>query len=173
MMNVAKIINACKRESIVDGIKYQRIGDNEYYSQELFSNEELTGYLDHNMIQSFEERTPYDYIVYDSDVERKFAIDCERDPSVKFYIKLPGWFKIRTPLGNYNPDWAVLLEEDDEQKLYFVAETKGSILSEDLRPTERKKIQCGVKHFEALDTRAELVPVESLEQLQDIARGRI
>ena len=172
MMNVAKIINACKRESIVDGIKYQRIGDNEYYSQELFSNEELTGYLDHNMIQSFEERTPYDYIVYDSDVERKFAIDCERDPSVKFYIKLPGWFKIRTPLGNYNPDWAVLLEEDDEQKLYFVAETKGSILSEDLRPTERKKIQCGVKHFEALDTHAELVPVESLEQLQAIARGR-
>ncbi|MGX7394252.1 type III restriction-modification system endonuclease [Carnobacterium mobile] len=171
MMNVAKIINACKRELIVDGIKYQKIGDNDYYSQELFDTEELSGYLERNMIQTTTERTIYDYVVYDSQVERKFATDCEQDPSVKFYIKLPNWFKIRTPLGNYNPDWAVLLEEDDERKLYFVAETKGSVLSEDLRPTERKKIECGIKHFEALNTKVELKPVESLEQLQDIARS--
>ena len=64
-----------------------------------------------------------------------------------------------------------MLEENDEKKLYFVAETKGSILSEDLRPTERKKIECGIKHFEALNTHVELKPVESLKQLQDIARN--
>lgn len=173
MMNVAKIINACKRELLVDGIKYQKIGHNNYYSQELFDTKELSGYLERNMLPTSTERTVYDYVVYDSEVERKFAMDCEQDPSVKFYIKLPGWFKIRTPLGNYNPDWAVLLEQNDERKLYFVAETKGSILTEDLRPTERKKIECGIKHFEALNTQVELKPVESLEQLQDIARGRI
>ncbi len=66
---------------------------------------------------------------------------------MKLYIKLPDWFKIETPLGSYNPDWAVLIEKDNTEKLYFVVETKGSILSEDLREKEIKKIECGRKHL--------------------------
>lgn len=63
---------------------------------------------------------------------------------------MPDWLKIAIPLGSYNPDWAILVETDGQEKLYFVLETKGNILSEALRPTEKAKIQCGHKHFEAL-----------------------
>jgi len=148
MDEVASIIKRKMRLMIVDGIKYEKIGDEAYYAQELFETKELSGYLSKNMIPS--ERSIYEYIIYDSDVEAEFAKKFEKNDSVKLYIKLPGWFKIETPLGNYNPDWAVLIEKDNTEKLYFVVETKGSILSEDLRAKEEKKIQCGEKHFAAL-----------------------
>ncbi len=96
------------------------------------------------------EKSVYDYVIYDSDKEAEFANKFEKNDSIKLYIKLPDWFKIETPLGSYNPDWAVLIEKDNTEKLYFVVETKGSILSEDLRAKEEKKIQCGEKHFAAL-----------------------
>ncbi len=148
MDEVASIIKRKMRLMIVDGIKYEKIGDEAYYAQELFETEELSGYLSKNMIPS--ERSIYEYIIYDSDVEAEFAKKFEKNDSVKLYIKLPDWFKIETPLGSYNPDWAVLIEKDNIEKLYFVVETKGSILSEDLRAKEEKKIQCGEKHFAAL-----------------------
>ncbi|WP_434303740.1 type III restriction-modification system endonuclease [Clostridium botulinum] len=148
MDEVASIIKRKMRLMIVDGIKYEKIGDEAYYAQELFETEELSGYLSKNMIPS--ERSIYEYIIYDSDVEAEFAKKFEKNDSVKLYIKLPDWFKIETPLGSYNPDWAVLIEKDNTEKLYFVVETKGSILSEDLRAKEEKKIQCGEKHFAAL-----------------------
>lgn len=85
-------------------------------------------------------------------VEREFAEACEKDSNVKFYIKLPSEFKIKTPLGLYNPDWALALEENGKDKLYFIVETKGSTASEDLRPTELAKIRCGEKHFAAIET---------------------
>ncbi|APH13323.1 DEAD/DEAH box helicase family protein [Clostridium sporogenes] len=148
MDEVASIIKRKMRLMIVDGIKYEKIGDEAYYAQELFETEELSGYLSKNMIAS--ERSIYEYIIYDSDVEAEFAKKFEKNDSIKLYIKLPDWFKIETPLGSYNPDWAVLIEKDNTEKLYFVVETKGSILSEDLRAKEEKKIQCGEKHFAAL-----------------------
>ncbi|MCE9517401.1 hypothetical protein K8Q96_00145, partial [Candidatus Nomurabacteria bacterium] len=74
------------------------------------------------------------------------------DRYVKIFIKLPAWFKVETPLGSYNPDWAVVLNKNGEDKLYFVIETKGSILSENLRYIEDSKIKCGEKHFEAINT---------------------
>lgn len=148
MEEVAKVIKRKMRLMIVDGIKYEKIGDDVYYAQELFEKKELSGYLSKNMISS--EKSVYDYIIYDSDVEAEFAKKFEKNESVKMYIKLPDWFKIETPLGTYNPDWAVLIEKDNTEKLYFVVETKGSILSEDLREKEEKKIQCGEKHFAAL-----------------------
>jgi Restriction endonuclease len=165
MGDVAKIINSTKKSFIVDGITYKKIGDNAYYSQELFKEKELKGYLKSNMIPVNDERTPYDYIVYDSDTEKRFAEDCEKDPNVKMFVKLPDWFKIQTPLGHYNPDWAVSINENGIDKLYFVAETKGSILNEDLRPTEKGKIQCGKKHFEALGTGVKLKETTSLRGL--------
>ena len=83
-------------------------------------------------------------------MEASFARKFESNKNVKVYAKLPSWFKVETPLGNYNPDWAVLIEKDGEEKLFFVIETKGNVLAEELRQREVAKIACGKKHFEAL-----------------------
>ncbi len=141
-------INRTKRLALVDGIKYQRLGDEYYYAQELFEQEELTGYLK-NMLAS--EKSVYEQVVYDSSgIERTFAEDLEKNEAVKVYAKLPGWFKVPTPLGSYNPDWAVLVDVDGAERLYFVAETKGSLFTEDLRDKESAKIECGKVHFKSL-----------------------
>jgi type III restriction enzyme len=143
-------INRTKRLALVDGIRYQRIGDEEYYAQELFELEELTGYLK-NMLNS--DKSVYEQVVYDSSgVERTFAEQLEKNEAVKVYAKLPGWFKVPTPLGTYNPDWAVLVEKDGVERLYFVVETKSSLFTDDLRDKESAKIECGKAHFKALAT---------------------
>ncbi|MBI4492349.1 MAG: restriction endonuclease subunit R, partial [Chloroflexi bacterium] len=144
-------INRAKRLALVDGIRYQRIGDDAYYAQDLFEQEELTGYLK-NMLAS--EKSVYEQVVYDSPgVERTFAEQLEKNTAVKVYAKLPGWFKVPTPLGTYNPDWAVLVEKDGNERLFFVVETKGSLFTDDLRGTEGAKITCGKEHFKALAVR--------------------
>jgi type III restriction enzyme len=144
----AESINRCKRLALVDGIKYQRLGDEYYYAQELFEKEELTGYLK-NMLKV--ERSVYEYVIYDSaTIEKPFAEQLENNHAVKVYAKLPGWFTVFTPLGPYNPDWAVLIEKDGNERLYFVVETKGSLFADDLRYKESAKIECGKAHFKAL-----------------------
>lgn len=144
-----EVIRKQMRLAIVDGISYHRIGDEDYYAQELFQEEELTGYLK-NMVEA--NKSVYDYIICDSDTEFEFAEKLETSSDVKLYAKLPGWFKIDTPLGSYNPDWAVLINKDGGMgdQLYFVVETKSSIFSDDLRASEQAKINCGIAHFEAL-----------------------
>jgi len=149
----AEAINRCKRLAIVDGIKYQRLGDDHYYAQELFEQEELTGYLK-NMLDS--KKSVYEQVVYDMGTEAAFADQLEKNTAIKVYAKLPGWFTVPTPLGGYNPDWAVLVEEEGEERLYFVVETKGTMLFGDaLRPTEQGKIDCGREHFKALESGVE------------------
>lgn len=141
-------INRTKRLALVDGIRYQRLGDDEYYAQELFEQEELTGYLK-NMLSA--TKSVYEHVVYDSaGVERGFAEQLEKNEAVRIYAKLPGWFRVPTPLGTYNPDWAVLIDKDGTERLYFVVETKSSLFTDDLRDKEGAKIQCGKAHFEAL-----------------------
>ena len=147
---------------IVDGIKYTKIGDEEYYAQELFENEELTGYLFKNMMKS--EKSVYEYIVYDSANEESFAANFENNNSVKLYAKLPGWFKIATPLGTYNPDWVVLIEVDGKDKLYFVLETKADTMFDSLRPIEEANIRYGRKHFEALDYEVEFKDIDNFKR---------
>lgn len=161
MEQVAQIITAEMRHMIVDGIKYTKIGDDEYYAQELFEAEELVGYLSKNMIES--KKSLYEYVVYDSITEERFAKSFENNSRVKLYAKLPRWFTIPTPLGSYNPDWAVLLDADGEDKLYFVLETKHDTDKGSLRLKESGKIQCGKKHFEALDTEVVFEEVDSFE----------
>jgi len=78
-------------------------------------------------------------------------VDLEKNEAIKVYAKLPGWFTVPTPLGGYNPDWAVLVERDGNERLYLVVETKGSRFADDLRDQERAKIACGKAHFEALE----------------------
>ena len=150
MDGVAKIMRDVMQGMIVDGIKYTKIGDQSYYKQELFESEELAGYLEQNLIAS--DHSMYDYVIFDSDNEKTFAQLFENHKDViEFYVKLPDWFKIDTPLGSYNPDWAVVVKDDDGGKrLYLVVETKGNTSENALRPTESGKIKCGQAHFQAL-----------------------
>lgn len=145
-----KIIRKTMSSFIVEGIKYEKLGNEFYYAQECFEDKELYGYLSKNMIENAANKSIYNYTVYDSDVEKGFARSFNENENVKLFAKLPSWFKINTPLGGYNPDWAVLIEKDNEERLYFIVESKGSLFSEDLRDTEQAKIDCGIKHFEAI-----------------------
>jgi len=95
------------------------------------------------------EKSPYSLIELDSTVEKNYADKLNQDQTVKFFVKLPPEFKIDTPIGTYNPDWAILKDEDG-LKLYLVRETKGSLNEDERRGSENKKILCGKKHFEAL-----------------------
>lgn len=144
----AEIINRCKRLALVDGIKYQKIGDEHFYAQELFAKDELTGYLRNMLLDT--KRSIYEHVIFDSDTERDFADALEKNNGVVLYAKLPSWFKVPTPLGPYNPDWAILFDHDGTQRLYFVVETKSSLFTDDLRSKEDAKIQCGKAHFAAL-----------------------
>jgi type III restriction enzyme len=144
----AALINRCKRLALVDGIKYQKVGDDHYYAQELFAQDELTGYLRNMLLDT--KRSIYEHVVWQSTPERDFADALEKNDGVVLYAKLPSWFKVPTPLGPYNPDWALLLEKDGVQRLYFVVETKSSLFTDDLRDKESAKIECGRAHFAAL-----------------------
>ncbi|WP_034636153.1 type III restriction-modification system endonuclease, partial [Chitinivibrio alkaliphilus] len=158
---VSTIIQHQMRLFVVDGIKYHKIGDEHFYAQELFSDNELFGYLQKNMVES--QKSVFDHVVYDSDVELEFATAFERSDDIKLYAKLPDWFKIDTPLGTYNPDWAVLIEVDGKEKLYFVVETKSTLFTDALRPTEKAKIACGKEHFKALGKEVEFAVTNAFE----------
>lgn len=162
---VSAMIKRQMRHFIVDGIKYETIGNDHYYAQELFEDKELIGYLNKNMLET--QKSVYDHVVYDSNVEAEFARSFEQNKDVKVYAKLPGWFKIETPLGTYNPDWAVLIDHDGGEKLYFVVETKGSILGEKLRPIEKAKFDCGRAHFKALGEAVGFTVADSFETFMD------
>ncbi len=133
---------------MIDGIEYRRLGDCTY-EMRLFEDWET--YKDEVTFEvSKRDKTIYDnFIPLDSAVENRFAQDCESSDQVKFYFKLPCWFKIPTPIGNYNPDWAVVFEDDN--RIYFVAETKDTgtptVDMSKLRADEQAKIKCGAAHF--------------------------
>lgn len=147
-------INRTLHGLMIDGIKYQKIGSTEY-EMSLFEAQELEIYLnDFSFKVRDANKTIYEeYIPLDSGVESRFAQDCESSEQVKFYFKLPNWFKIPTPIGNYNPDWAVVFE--GEEKVYFVAETKDTgtpyVDLYKLSIDEQLKIKCGKAHFEEFD----------------------
>ncbi|MAZ25809.1 MAG: type III restriction endonuclease subunit R [Cytophagaceae bacterium] len=157
----ANIIKSQMRLFIVEGIKYQKIGNDEFYAQELFQQHELFGYLKDNLVKA--EKSVFDYVIYDSDTEYEFASAFEDNEDIKLYTKLPDWFKIDTPLGGYNPDWAVLIEKDGVDKLYFVVETKSTLLSAKRRPEENAKIKCGHAHFEALGDNVKFTVSDSMD----------
>ena len=144
-----EIILRNSNELAIDGIKYVKLAGEEYYVQEIFDSSELLANLDRNAIQV--EHSVYDYLIYDSGVESRFAKSLDEDPDVKMFFKIPARFKIETPIGSYNPDWAVFLEKDGVEKLYFVLETKGTTSLFDLRTKEKLKIHCGKQHFAALE----------------------
>jgi len=160
-INPQKFIEACvdtilvqMKRHIVDGIKYQKIGENEFFSQELFENEELFGYLGKYMNDS--RKSPYEYVVCDSKVESDLSKEFEQSNNISVYAKLPSWFKIDTPLGTYNPDWVVAWNQNGDEKIYFVVESKGSTSEADLRHVECAKYKCGKSHFKELGSELKL-----------------
>ena len=144
MDNAVNAIKATLYELMIDGIQYEKIG-NKVYEMKLFEENDLEIYLDdftHKITNT--DKTIYEnYIPLDSKVESDFANDCETSENIEFYFKLPFWFKIDTPIGTYNPDWAVV--KRGEKKIYFVAETKSK--GQELRGSEEMKIKCGKAHF--------------------------
>lgn len=132
----------------MNGIKYEKTGT--WYEMDLFQ-EELEAWED-NLVPA--THSIYDHIEYDSAVEETFAKGLEGQADVQMYVKLPDWFKISTPIGEYNPDWAIVKGGVDKhgnptknKKLYFVCETKGSKDRTKLRASEDQKIHCGERHF--------------------------
>ncbi|MBC3788642.1 restriction endonuclease [Spirosoma utsteinense] len=152
MDSVVKVVKTEFDKLKINGIKYEKIAGQSYEMQ-LFDDNEIESYLDNLIVVKKQEKTLYNYVLIDSlsDPERKFAEECENRDDILFYIKLPSWFVIKTPIGNYNPDWALIKQEDEEAvKIYFVAETKSAKAVKDktlLRESERMKIICGEKHF--------------------------
>lgn len=132
------------KKLMVDGIKYEKI-DGQEYEMLLFEENEITGYIT-SMIEV--DNSIYDVVPWESNIERDFAEAMSQREDIKLFIKLPSWFKVDTPLGSYNPDWAIVKE--NEEKVYLVRETKGTKSQLQLRPSELAKIQCGAAHFEEI-----------------------
>lgn len=166
------LIRSTMQGFIVDGIKYQKIGDQAFYAQELFESEELIGYLNKNMLEA--EKSVYDHVIYDSEtVEAELAQAFEKNEQVKVYAKLPSWFKVDTPLGSYNPDWAVLFDIDGLERLYFVVESKETHIEELLRKEAQGKIKCGRAHFEALGADTNYVVASNMDTLMDQVTAKV
>lgn len=146
--SVSSIIKNEMEKLMIEGIKYQKIAG-KIYEMSLFEDGEIEAFKDNLYKVNKQDKTLYNYVEFSSEIEKQFAEDCENNESVEFYIKLPRAFKIDTPLGPYNPDWALIFR--NESKIYFVAETKGSMDMKDLRSREKGKIECGEKHFQEFE----------------------
>ena len=132
---------------LVDGIKYDRIagnGSGAEWEMVLFKNEELVNILTALQVK----KSIYEFVVYDSEVEREFARRLDQRDDIRLFVKLPDWFKVETPVGTYNPDWAIVKRQDET--IYLVRETKSTKDFLKLRTTEADKVRCGQRHFEAL-----------------------
>ena len=146
MEEVLRVIKEEMSELIVEGVKYEKI-NSEYAIQEIFDKEEIVAYMK-NLKEA--QKSVTDFVICDSEIEKKFVEEFEKNENVKLFAKLPSNFKVNTPVGSYNPDFAIVVEVEGEEKLYFVLESKGSISKEDRRNKENYKINCAKKHFEIL-----------------------
>jgi len=146
--NTVAAIKEVLYELMIDGIKYEKIGSREY-EMRLFEDYEIhINDLTFKVKADKQDKTIYsDLIPLDSEVEYDFARECENRDDIEFYFKLPFWFKIKTPIGDYNPDWALI--KKNEKTVYFVAETKSK--EQELRTSETRKIKFGHAHFEEFD----------------------
>lgn len=137
---------------VVDGIQYERIAGSVYELRELQRDgeEEKDRFLDQMYKVQHTQKTDFDYVVFDSDVERQFAELLDSREDIKLFMKLPAKFKIDTPVGPYNPDWAIIKQEDGEDRIYMIRETKSTLDDSQLRPTELAKIKSAKRHFKAI-----------------------
>ncbi len=146
ILKAASLINDQKATAIIEHITYNVL--NEKYNTNVFTDPTIKGKLGVNAMKA--QKHLYDHIVYDSTNERDFATDLDTNTDVAVYVKLPNGFFISTPVGHYNPDWAIAFYEGNIKHIYFVAETKGSMNSMQLRLIEESKIHCAREHFKAI-----------------------
>ena len=146
IVKAAALINDEKATAVVEHITYDVLGD--HYGTDIFTDPTMIGRLGVNAMKA--KKHLYDHIIYDSTGERDFAADLDTNTNVAVYIKLPVGFFIATPVGHYNPDWAIAFYEGTVKHIYFVAETKGSMSSMQLRLIEQSKIHCAREHFKAI-----------------------
>ncbi|MBQ9479649.1 MAG: restriction endonuclease subunit R, partial [Selenomonadaceae bacterium] len=146
ILAAGRIISDEEATAIVEHIKYDTTGDT--YGIDIFTDARLRGTLDRNVVET--DKHLYDHLLFDSTVEKNFADELEADENVVCYTKLPSGFLISTPIGNYNPDWAIVFREGAVKHIYFVAETKGSMDTMQLRLIESTKIHCAREHFKAI-----------------------
>lgn len=144
----AQLINDQKATAIIEHITYDVL--DEQYGTDIFTDPTIKGKLGVNAMKA--KKHLYDHIVYDSTNERDFATDLDTNTDVAVYVKLPDRFYISTPVGHYNPDWAIAFYEGSVKHIYFVAETKGSMNSMQLRLIEESKIHCAREHFKAISS---------------------
>lgn len=170
---IAEQINLALQEMMADGVEYHRIAD-KTYKMTLFEDFEFYPNSFTFMVQDQTKTIHEEYISLDSGTETTFARDCENSEQVEFYFKLPKKFKIPTPLGNYNPDWAVVFK--GQNKIYFVAETKNTgkgiqtgVNESLLDPSEQMKIACARKNFSYLRQKFSDLDYEVVESVQEIA----
>ena len=146
IVKAAALINDEKATAIIEHITYDVL--DEHYGMDVFTDPTIKGKLGVNAMKA--KKHLYNHIVYDSSNERDFATDLDTNTDVAVYVKLPNGFYISTPVGHYNPDWAIAFYEGKVKHIYFVAETKGSMSSMQLRLIEESKIHCAREHFKAI-----------------------
>jgi len=148
IIKAAALINDEKATAVIEHITYDVL--DERYGMDIFTEPTIKGKLGVNAMKA--NRHLYDHIVYDSTNERDFATDLDTNKDVAVYVKLPDGFYISTPVGRYNPDWAIAFYEGTVKHIYFVAETKGSMSSMQLRLIEQSKIHCAREHFKSISS---------------------
>lgn len=148
ILKASNIINDQKATVIIQHIAYNKLES--AYDTSIFTEPTMKGQLGVNAMAT--NKHLYDHLLYDSSGERQFATDLDASKEVAIYVKLPGGFYISTPVGKYNPDWAISFNEGNVKHIYFVAETKGSMQSMQLREIEKAKIHCAREHFKAIST---------------------
>lgn len=146
IIKAAALINDEKATAIIEHITYDVMDDK--YGTDVFTDPTIKGRLGVNAMKA--KKHLYDHIVYDSSNEQAFATELDTNTNVAVYVKLPDGFYISTPVGHYNPDWAIAFYEGTVKHIYFVAETKGSMNSMQLRLIEESKIHCAREHFKAI-----------------------
>lgn len=146
IIRAAQLINDEKATAIIEHITYDVMDD--HYGTDIFTEPTIKGKLDVNAKKV--KKGLYDHVVYDSTNERDFVTDLDTNQNVAVYVKLPDGFYISTPVGHYNPDWAIAFYEGTVKHIYFIAETKGSMSSMQLRMVEDAKIHCAREHFKAI-----------------------
>jgi type III restriction enzyme len=162
IIKVSRLINEQKATAIVQYIEYTLLSDQ--YHSTIFTEPTLKGRMGANAIPLHKHL--YDYLIYDSETENKFAVNLDKNSAVTVFVKLPKTFYINTPVGNYSPDWAIAFEKCSVKHIYFVAETKGSMSSLELRKIEDAKIACARKHFAKIG--AELVMYDKIDSYETL-----
>lgn len=146
IIRAAQIINEQKANAVIEHVEYHALKDT--YDTDIFFKDQRRGRLGLDALKA--AKSLYDYVIYDSDNEKRFAEKLDTSDSVVVYVKLPNGFFIPTPVGRYNPDWAIAFREGDVKHIYFIAETKGNVSSMELRNIEDTKIYCARRHFCAI-----------------------